>query len=87
MALLDYFLVWAADAGFSAIAAKATPVNRAVMGFMGGQPAAIYQDRGFYIVESWIDRQLRDVIHEKGLVPEEANLDESARVSCCVKIF
>ena len=85
LALLDYFLAWASDAGFSAVAAKATPAGRAVMGFMGGQPAAVYQERGFEVVGSWIDSQLRDVIHDKGLVPEEADLNESARVSCCVR--
>ena len=45
-ALLDYLLAWAAGAGFAATTAKATPSHRAVMGFMGGQPASVYAPGG-----------------------------------------
>lgn len=85
VALLDHLLAWAAGAGFAAIAAKATPPHRAVMGFMGGQPASVYRAHGFEVEASWIDRQLLDVVHEKALVPEGAAPDVAARVSLCVK--
>ena len=84
-ALLNYLLAWAADAGFAAIAAKATPPHRAVMGFMGGQPASVYEACGFTVEASWIDRQLLDVVHEKALVPEGTAPDAAARVSVCIK--
>ena len=87
VALLDYLLQWAAGAGFAAIAAKATPPHRAVMGFMGGQPASVYEACGFEVSASWIDRQLLDVVHEKALVPEGTAPDEAARVSLCVKVL
>ena len=83
--LLDHLLAWAADAGFAAVAAKATPAHRAVMAFMGGQPPAVYRARGFRVAASWIDRQLLDVVHEKGLVPEGTGADAAARVSLCVR--
>ena len=85
LALLDHLLAWAAGAGFAAIAAKATPEPRAVMGFMGGQPPSVYRSRGFDVAASWIDRQLLDVVHEKALVPEGTAPDTAARVSLCVK--
>ena len=86
-ALLDRLLEWASDAGFAAVAAKATPAHRAVMAFMGGQPESVYRARGFRIQASWIDRQLRDVVHEKGLVPEGTGPDAAARISLCVKFL
>jgi GNAT superfamily N-acetyltransferase len=86
-ALLDFLLDWAVDARLAAVVAKATPSNRAVMAFMGGQPRAVYQERGFNVVASWIDRQLFDVVNEKGLVPEGTDVDESAGISCCVKFL
>ena len=86
-ALLDRLLDWAAGAGFAAVAAKATPPHRAVMGFMGGQPEHVYRARGFEVAASWIDRQLLDVVHEKALVPEGSAPDAAARVSLCVKFL
>ena len=85
VALLDYLLDWAVGAGFAAVTAKATPSHRAVMGFMGGQPASIYEACGFATEASWIDRQLLDVVHERALVPEGTAPDVAARVSLCVK--
>ena len=87
LALLDYFLNWAAPAGFACVTAKCTPTPRAVMSFMGGQPAEAYINRGFELTESWIDAQLREVVQEKRLVSEDTDLDEAARVGCCVKLF
>ena len=42
LALLDHFLRWASTAGFASVTAKCTPSPRAVMFFMGGQPAEAY---------------------------------------------
>ena len=85
--LLDRLLVWAPDRGFEAIIAKATPPPRAVMSFMGGQPADAYKERGFEVVRKWVDTQLREVIREKALVAADADHEEAARISCCVRRF
>ena len=85
--LLDQLLAWAPDCGFEAVIAKATPIPRAVMSFMGGQPASAYSERGFELVTSWVDAQLREVIREKALVAPDADHDEAARISCCVRFF
>jgi GNAT superfamily N-acetyltransferase len=87
LAMLDSLLAWADKAGFEAIAAKCTPPDRPVMSFMGGQPADAYRERGFELVASWVDRQLREVIQQKALVAEDADMDSAARVGCCVKRF
>ena len=39
LALLDHLIKWAQASGYQAIVAKCTPSDRAVMSFMGGQPA------------------------------------------------
>ena len=85
LAMLDSLLAWASVAGFEAIAAKCTPPSRAVMSFMGGQPADAYRERGFELVARWVDTQLQEVIQQKALVPEDADLDAAAKVGCCVK--
>ena len=87
LALLDHLLVWAAEHGFAAITAKATPPVRAVMGGMGGQPAEAYVERGFEVTASWIDSQVRGVVREKDLVPPGTSDNRAARVSCCVKML
>src|SRR5271170_2831570 len=83
--LLDYFLNWVVQSGFAAVVAKAVPDSRSVMAFMGGQPARVYQARGFEIAGSWIDYDLRTVVDEKGLAVNAGNLDDAARVTCCVR--
>jgi len=85
LSLLDHFLDWSAQSGFDAVVAKAVPSHRPVMLFMGGQPASVYQTRGFEVVTSWVDTELRTVIEEKGLVHDGVNPDDAARVSCCVR--
>ena len=40
------------------------PSVRSVMGFMGGLPAEAYAERGFEVVASWVDVQLRTVVRE-----------------------
>ncbi len=83
--LLDWFLVWAGGKGFAAVTAKATPPARAVMGFMGGQPAEAYAERGFDVIASWVDEQVLGVVREKELVPPGTPDALAAGVSCCVK--
>ena len=83
--LLDHFLDWAAQSGFAAVVAKAVPPHRPVMLFMGGQPVSVYQARGFETVTSWVDPELRSVVEDRGLAPDGINLDDVARVSCCVR--
>lgn len=85
LALLDAFIEWAAAAGFSAIAAKFTPEDRPVMGFMGGQPATAYVERGFEVGASWVDHQLDEAIREKGIVSSDADPEVVARVGICVR--
>ena len=76
---------WAAQADCPAVVAKATPPHREVMTFMGGQPARAYRERGFEIVASWVDPELRSVVADRRLVPEGADLDAAATISCCVR--
>jgi GNAT superfamily N-acetyltransferase len=85
LALLDHFLAWASEHRFAAVTAKATPPERAVMGFMGGQPADAYAERGFEVTASWIDTRVLGVVREKALVPPGMPDDRAALVSCCVK--
>ena len=85
LALLDRLIEWATAAGYAAIVAKCTPPDRAVMSFMGGHPAAAYLGRGFDLRSSWVDEQLSEVIAEKNLVAEDADMSKAARVGCCVK--
>ncbi len=84
LALLDHLLDWARVSGFEAIAAKFTPPERAVMGFMGGQPAAAYVERGFAVLADWIDEQLLTTVVEREIVPAGADPDKVARVGTCV---
>ena len=83
--LLEFLIGWAKEAGFEALVAKGTPNVRSVASFMGGLPGNLYVDRGFALTTSWVDPQLRQVIQERGLVPAGGDLDEAARVSCCVR--
>ena len=85
--LVDYFLSWAQELGFAAIVAKHTPVQRAVMSFMGGQPASVYEQKGFDVISSWIDAQLLETVRERGLVEEETPDQDAAQVGLCVRHF
>ena len=87
LSLLDHFLDWAKQAGFAAVTAKATPTPRAVMAFMGGQPPKAYQERGFEVFSSVVDTELRDLVKDRQLVPADADHDNAARISYCVKFF
>ena len=83
--LLDRLLDWAALNGFAAVVAKAAPPDRAVMAFMGAQPPAVYEARGFTVAASWVDPELRAWIAEERIVPPGSDLDAAARVACCVR--
>ena len=87
LSLLDHFLEWAKNAGFEAVVAKATPIPRAVMGFMGGQPPKAYIERGFEVFATTVDTELRDLVRERKLVPEDADLNDASLMSYCVKYF
>jgi GNAT superfamily N-acetyltransferase len=84
--LLDALLAWADEHRIPAVVAKAVPPYRPVMGFMGGQPAAAYEQRGFVTAASWIDDELRAVVARDGLAPAGVDLDDASRVSCCVRL-
>jgi GNAT superfamily N-acetyltransferase len=81
--LLDEFVAWAARAGFGGIVAKATPASRPVMGFMGGQPAAAYGERGFVTGPSWVDDDLATVVRDRELA-SAGELPAAATVAACV---
>lgn len=83
--LLDHFLDWARQAGFAAVVAKAVPSLRPVMLFMGGQPASVYQARGFEMVASWVAPELHAIVKDRSLVPDGVTSEDAARVSCCVR--
>ena len=81
--LLDRLLEWAASTGAAAVVAKASPSLRPVMGFMGGQPIEVYEERGFQTVASWPDADLAEAVLERGLATAE-QMPAAATVSCCV---
>ena len=85
LSLLDHFLDWATEAGFAAVVAKAVPPYRPIMQFMGGQPASVYQARGFEIVADWSDPELQAIVEDRSLFPEKVLPAEAVRVSCCVR--
>jgi GNAT superfamily N-acetyltransferase len=84
--LLDVLLAWADEHEIPAVIAKAVPPYRPVTTFMGGQPASIYLPRGFSIVDSWVEGELREVIETKGWLGEGADLDAGARMRCAVRL-
>ena len=94
--LLDELIEWANTTRIDAIVAKAVPAVRAVAVFMGGQPAAVYAERGFDIVARWQDADL--LAHLEGslgdgsalaaetrrLVESEEGLAKASEVAMCV---
>ena len=83
--LLDHFRDWATEAGFAAVVAKAIPPYRPIMRFMGGQPASVYQARGFEIVADWVDPELQAIVEGRGFIPEKVLPADAVRVSCCIR--
>jgi hypothetical protein len=67
------------------VVAKAVPPYLPVMIFMGGQPASVYQTRGFETVANWVDPELRAIVTDRELTPDGVDPDDAARVSCCVR--
>ena len=86
MRLLDMLVGWAAEQGY-AIVAKGVPAARPVMTFLGGQPASVYESRGFTTTATWVDTELRAVVERDQLAApgDETALDDHARVACCVR--
>jgi len=84
--LLDVLVGWAAGQG-CAIVAKGVPAARPVMTFLGGQPASVYESRGFTTIAAWVDTELRAVVERDHLAPpgDRAVLDGHSRVACCVR--
>lgn len=87
IALLDQLISWAPGAGFEAIVAKATPSVRQIMILMGGQPASVYAERGFEIVESWPDSDVTEAVHSTGVIPKAEWQESDSVVACCIKRF
>jgi GNAT superfamily N-acetyltransferase len=85
LALLDQLIGWAEAMRFEAIVAKATPADRAVMTFMGGQPPAAYAARGFELVASRVDPDLHAALLQRGLAAADDDPGRVARVGMCVK--
>ena len=85
LGLLDALIDWALACDFDALIAKATPAQRSVMAFMGGQPANAYGERGFEIESTWLDLELLKTVEERKLGLESGGADEAAQVSCCVR--
>jgi GNAT superfamily N-acetyltransferase len=84
LALLDAVIAWARDRGYAALVAKHTPPFPAVMGFMGGQSARRYEERGFRVAWRHVDPQLRDAVLARGLLGTDEDPDLGATVGCCV---
>jgi GNAT superfamily N-acetyltransferase len=105
--LLDVLLDWASTSDRSdgtrvdAVVAKAVPPHRAIAAFMGGQPAAVYEARGFDSVARWHDPELRAALDRmlagelgeesrsgiQELVDRGVELDAAAEVAMCVRRF
>ena len=83
--LLDELVAWARRENFAAVVAKAVSPERGVMTFMGAQSVAIYRSRGFAVEASWVDPELRALVEKRQLAPAGHDLDEAARVACCVR--
>ena len=83
---LDMLVGWAAEHGY-AIVAKGVPAARPVMTFLGGQPASVYESRGFTTTATWVDTELRAVVERDQLAPpgdETASMTMPAS-ACCVR--
>ena len=95
--LLDAVIDWADARRIEAIVAKAVPAVRAVAVFMGGQPAAVYAERGFEIVARWQDVDLLAHLEQtmnddsplgvelRRLVESGEGLDAASEVAICVR--
>lgn len=59
LGLLSALIDWADASDVEAIVAKAVPPYRPLAVFMGGHPAAVYEDQGFTAVARWVDADIR----------------------------
>ena len=54
------------------------------MAFMGGQSVEVYLEYGFHLVDSWVDTDLKQVVRDEALVPDQDDGDAASTVACCV---
>lgn len=92
--LLEKTVNWAAASGFEALVAKGLPNFRPVIEFMGGLPAETYQQHGFKVADSYVDRQLQTELENMLRDPSreslrkalmDTDLNETSRICICVK--
>ena len=82
--LLNETLKWAKDAGFEAVVAKGCPGYRSIIEYMGGMPLDVYQEQGFKIAATYIDRELRTAVES---IATEWDLNKASAVGVCVRYF
>jgi hypothetical protein len=82
--LLNETLSWAEEAGFEAVIAKGCPGNRSIIEFMGGMPTEVYREKGFKIVATYIDQELRRVVESMTV---ERDPDKASEIGVCVRFF
>jgi hypothetical protein len=84
LGLLNETLRWAEDAGFNAVIAKGCPGYRSIIEYMGGMPIEVYQEQGFKVTGTYIDRELRTVVES---LAGDWDPDQASKVGVCVKFF
>jgi hypothetical protein len=82
--LLERTLHWAEDVGFEAVIAKGCPGYRSIIEYMGGMPTEVYQEKGFKIIATYVDRELRTVVES---LAAKWDPDQASEVGVCVKYF
>ena len=84
MRLLNETLRWAEEAGFEAVIAKGCPGYRSIIEYMGGMPTDVYQEKGFKIVATYDDRELRSVVEDLATIGDP---NKASEVGVCVRYF
>jgi hypothetical protein len=84
LCLLEKTLQWAEDVGFEAVIAKGCPGYRTIIEYMGGMPTEVYQEKGFKIIATYIDRELKVVVAS---MAAEWDPDKASEIGVCVRYF
>lgn len=84
LSLLEKTLRWAEDAGFEVVIAKGCPGYRSIIEYMGGMPTDVYREKGFKIIATYIDRELKVVVES---MAGEWDPDKASEISVCVRYF
>jgi GNAT superfamily N-acetyltransferase len=84
LSLLEKTLRWAEDAGFEAVIAKGCPGYRSIIEYMGGMPTEVYQEKGFKIIATYIDQELKGVVET---MSGEWDPDKASEIGVCVRYF